>query len=123
MAVNADMAVDIQQVDEGDSFQPGDCRDSLGIHLPFLMWALHGLPMWFWLIFMAFIFANLPLFFQVGRYPRPAGNLQTGKASGFRNFQFQCLRTPARSFFSQLQQGIRISAGVLANAPLDGRPI
>ena len=72
MTVNADMAVDIQQIDEGYLSQPGNRRYPLGIHLPLLMGALHWLFRRFWQIFMALVLANFSLFFQVGRNPRPA---------------------------------------------------
>src|SRR5512138_1276566 len=101
MAVNADMAVNIQQVDEGYLAQPGNCRYSLGIHLPFLMCVLHWLFLWLWQIFMALIFANFSLFFQVCCNPRTAGYLQASKENIFRYFQFQRLWTPTRMFFSQ----------------------
>jgi hypothetical protein len=43
MAVNTGMTVDIQQVDKGYLAQSNHCRYTLGIHLPFLVGALHWL--------------------------------------------------------------------------------
>ena len=100
MAIDAGMTVDIQQVDEGDLPQSSHCGHALGVHLPFLMRALHRLCFWFRQILMTFILANFLLFFQICRNPRPAWDPQSDKTFILGNFEPQGLCTPARMFFS-----------------------
>jgi hypothetical protein len=106
MAVNADVAVGIQQVDHGHLTQAVHGYDTLGIHFPFLVGTLQRLGLRLGQILMAFIATHFLLLFQIGGDPCSTGNLQAAQTRVFRYLQPQRLWTPAGVLVAQFQDGL-----------------
>jgi len=72
VAIDTDMAVNVQDIDNGHLAQARNGRDALRVQFPFLVRPLYRLRLWLREVLTPLVFADLLLFFQIGRNPTPA---------------------------------------------------